>query len=192
MPKGIIQTLNSNNNRIVIFIGTNGQYLKADSTTTGGMVWSTINFDDIIDGTINKAFTNILKDKVDGISSGAEVNVNADWNAVTGDAQILNKPSISGSNTGDNASNSQYNGLTTSKQDTLISGTNIKTINGSSILGNGNLTVSTSTPDVTLYKLSPTSNTTIPSNYGAYVSSFFEIISGVSLEIGVDSVFEIG
>jgi hypothetical protein len=39
--------------------------------------------------------------KLDGIAAGAEVNVNADWNAVSGDAQILNKPTISGSNTGD-------------------------------------------------------------------------------------------
>lgn len=34
------------------------------------------------------------KTKLDGIAAGAEVNVNADWNAVAGDAQILNKPSI--------------------------------------------------------------------------------------------------
>jgi hypothetical protein len=32
------------------------------------------------------------KTKLDGIASGAEVNVNADWNASSGDAQILNKP----------------------------------------------------------------------------------------------------
>lgn len=32
--------------------------------------------------------------KLDGIESGAEVNVNADWDAVSGDAQILNKPTI--------------------------------------------------------------------------------------------------
>jgi hypothetical protein len=31
--------------------------------------------------------------KLDGIAAGAEVNVNADWNASSGDAQILNKPS---------------------------------------------------------------------------------------------------
>ena len=30
--------------------------------------------------------------KLAGIATGAEVNVNADWNAVSGDAQILNKP----------------------------------------------------------------------------------------------------
>tara|TARA_R100001591_G_scaffold118407_1_gene141031 strand:+ start:34413 stop:36563 length:2151 start_codon:yes stop_codon:yes gene_type:complete len=33
-------------------------------------------------------------DKLDGIAEGAEVNVNADWNATSGDAQILNKPTI--------------------------------------------------------------------------------------------------
>jgi len=39
-------------------------------------------------------FTSTLKTKLDGIADGAEVNVNADWNATSGDAQILNKPTI--------------------------------------------------------------------------------------------------
>jgi hypothetical protein len=34
------------------------------------------------------------KAKLDGIQAGAEVNVNADWNAGSGDAQILNKPPL--------------------------------------------------------------------------------------------------
>jgi hypothetical protein len=34
------------------------------------------------------------KTKLDGIAAGAEVNVNADWNAGSGDAQILNKPTL--------------------------------------------------------------------------------------------------
>jgi hypothetical protein len=34
------------------------------------------------------------KTKLDGVAAGAEVNVNADWNAGSGDAQILNKPTI--------------------------------------------------------------------------------------------------
>ena len=34
------------------------------------------------------------KAKLDGIASGAEVNVQSDWNATEGDALILNKPSI--------------------------------------------------------------------------------------------------
>jgi hypothetical protein len=37
-------------------------------------------------------FTTTLKSKLDGIETGAEKNVNPDWNAVSGDAQILNKP----------------------------------------------------------------------------------------------------
>jgi Cu/Ag efflux protein CusF len=39
------------------------------------------------------AFTDAEKTKLSSIAAGAEVNVNADWNAVSGDAQILNKPS---------------------------------------------------------------------------------------------------
>ena len=34
------------------------------------------------------------KSKLDGIASGAEVNVQSDWNATTGDAVVLNKPTI--------------------------------------------------------------------------------------------------
>lgn len=39
-------------------------------------------------------FTTTLKNKLNGIASGAEVNVQSDWNATSGDALILNKPTI--------------------------------------------------------------------------------------------------
>lgn len=39
-------------------------------------------------------YTTTEKSKLAGIESGAEVNVNADWNATNGDALILNKPTI--------------------------------------------------------------------------------------------------
>lgn len=39
-------------------------------------------------------FTSEEKTKLAGIATGAEVNVNADWNAASGDAQILNKPTL--------------------------------------------------------------------------------------------------
>jgi hypothetical protein len=45
--------------------------------------------------------------KLEGIAAGAEVNVNADWNAVSGDAQILNKPSLAAV-----ATSGSYNDLT--------------------------------------------------------------------------------
>ncbi len=39
-------------------------------------------------------YTTTEKNKLAGIAAGAEVNVNADWNAISGDAQILNKPTL--------------------------------------------------------------------------------------------------
>ena len=39
-------------------------------------------------------FTSTLNAKLAGIATGAEVNVNADWNVSSGDAQILNKPTL--------------------------------------------------------------------------------------------------
>ena len=48
------------------------------------------------DGEVNidNPFTDADETKLDGIATGAEVNVNPDWNASSGDAQILNKPTI--------------------------------------------------------------------------------------------------
>ena len=40
------------------------------------------------------AYTDAEKSKLSGIAAGAEVNVNADWSATSGDAQILNKPTL--------------------------------------------------------------------------------------------------
>lgn len=47
------------------------------------------------------------KTKLNGIAAGAEVNVNADWNATEGDALILNKPTLSTV-----ATSGSYNDLT--------------------------------------------------------------------------------
>lgn len=45
-------------------------------------------------GLSSNDYTADEKAKLANIQAGAEVNVNADWNAVTGDSAILNKPSI--------------------------------------------------------------------------------------------------
>jgi hypothetical protein len=42
----------------------------------------------------NRLITSTEISKLSGIQAGAEVNVNADWDATSGDAQILNKPTI--------------------------------------------------------------------------------------------------
>lgn len=43
---------------------------------------------------VTNEFTSTLKTKLDGIAAGAEVNVQSDWDATSGDALILNKPTI--------------------------------------------------------------------------------------------------
>lgn len=117
-------------------------------------------------------YTTAEKSKLAGIAAGAEVNVNADWTAVTGDAVILNKPTLgtaAATASTDYATAAQgtkadsalqpasigvtvqaydtdlaaWAGVaTTAKQDTLVSGTNLKTINGSTLLGSGDLVIS--------------------------------------------------
>jgi hypothetical protein len=73
-------------------------------------------------------------------STTYEPKKGADDNYVT-DAQLAVIGDTSGTNTGDNATNTQYSGLATSKQDTLVSGTNIKTINSQSLLGSGDIVI---------------------------------------------------
>lgn len=85
-------------------------------------------------------YTTTEQTKLSGIQAGAEVNINADWNATSGDAQILNKPTIP-STTG-LATTTYVDTQDATKQATLVSGTNIKTINGSSVLGSGDLAIS--------------------------------------------------
>ena len=62
------------NGTVVSDSGTDATILAADATNAGLMLPAE-------------------KTKLAGIAVGAEVNVNADWNATSGDAQILNKPS---------------------------------------------------------------------------------------------------
>lgn len=76
------------------------------------------------------------------------------------DAQLTVIGNTSGTNSGDNATNSQYSGLATSKQDTLVSGTNIKTLEGQSLLGSGNIDLSKS--DVGLGNVDNTSDANKP------------------------------
>jgi hypothetical protein len=96
----------------------------------------------------NAAITGATKTKITFDAKGL---VTAGADATTADiADSLNKRYVtdaqatvigntSGTNTGDNATNSQYSGLAASKQDTLVSGTNIKTLEGQSLLGSGNI-----------------------------------------------------
>jgi hypothetical protein len=104
----------------VIYIdkATNTAYYWNDTTTTyvslggassvdwgsiGGDILDQTDLQNALSGKVDKVtgkglstndYTTTEKNKLAGIQAGAEVNVNADWNATTGDAVILNKPTI--------------------------------------------------------------------------------------------------
>jgi trimeric autotransporter adhesin len=130
------------NNAKVSNVTTN---LTTSTTTTS----VTVNSSDGTDATINAAsgtaagvMTTADKNKLDGIASGAEVNVNADWNATSGDAQILNKPTIPTA-TSDLTNDSGF--ITASSTDTLTnkSGSNSQWTNDAGYLtGNQTITLS--------------------------------------------------
>lgn len=113
------------------------------SSTTIGTITNTGGTNAVIPAATTLAsglLTAADKTKLDGISSNAEQNVNADWNAVSGDALILNKPTIP--SIAGLATTSYVDSQDALKQDLLVSGTNIKTINGTSLLGSGDITIS--------------------------------------------------
>jgi len=55
---------------------------------------SVTTHNDVSDAGSGAIITGDERTKLAGIEAGAEVNVNADWNATSGDAEILNKPTI--------------------------------------------------------------------------------------------------
>ncbi len=55
---------------------------------------SVTTHNDVSDAGSGAIITGDERTKLTGIEAGAEVNVNADWNATSGDAEILNKPTI--------------------------------------------------------------------------------------------------
>lgn len=109
-------------------------------------------------GLSTEDYTTAEKSKLAGIEAGAEVNVNADWNAVSGDAQILNKPTIP--SIAGLATVTYVDAQDATKQNTLVSGTNIKTIEGQSLLGAGNIDLTKS--DVGLSNVDNTSDANKP------------------------------
>jgi len=132
-----------------------GNIAISSAVAWGGVTGTLSNQTDLqtaLDGKVdeNTAITGATKTKVTYDQKGlvtagadattADIADSTNKRYVT-DAQLVVVGNTSGTNTGDNATNSQYSGLATSKQDTLVSGTNIKTINSTSLLGSGNVAV---------------------------------------------------
>ena len=88
---------------VALTIQPNLTTINVNTITGGGGAVTSVNTlvgdvvltqDTILDGSTFKQYSLTEKNKLAGIATGAEVNVNADWNATTGDALILNKPTI--------------------------------------------------------------------------------------------------
>jgi hypothetical protein len=135
------------------------QYSGGGGTTWGSITGTLSTQTDLqtaLDGKVdeNSAITGATKTKITYDAKGlvtagadattADIADSTNKRYVT-DAQLVVIGNTSGTNTGDNATNSQYSGLATSKQDTLVSGTNIKTINSNTLLGSGDITTGTVT-----------------------------------------------
>jgi hypothetical protein len=132
-----------------------GNIAISSAVAWGGVTGTLSNQTDLqtaLDGKVdeNTAITGATKTKITYDAKGlvtagadattADIASSTDKRYVT-DAQLVVVGNTSGTNTGDNATNSQYSGLATSKQDALVSGTNIKTVNSTSLLGSGNVAV---------------------------------------------------
>src|SRR5574344_1945789 len=76
-------------------VNTGDQDLSALATTASVTTGLATKVDKVEGkGLSTNDYTTTEQSKLAGIATGAEVNVNADWNATSGDAQILNKPEI--------------------------------------------------------------------------------------------------
>jgi hypothetical protein len=132
-----------------------GNIAISSAVAWGGVTGTLSNQTDLqtaLDGKVdeNTAITGATKTKITYDAKGlvtagadattADIADSSNKRYVT-DANLTVIQNTSGTNTGDNATNSQYSGLATSKQDALVSGTNIKTINSTSLLGSGNVAV---------------------------------------------------
>lgn len=80
-------------------VATSGSYGDLSNTPTVPTKTSQLANDSnfVVDANythIDNNFTNEMKSKLNGIEAGAQVNVQSDWNANSGDAFIKNKPSL--------------------------------------------------------------------------------------------------
>lgn len=119
-PDGETITITDDGTISAVGGGSGGATIN-DSTTTTTSVWSSSKTNTEISTVANEV-----------------VQVQGDVASLDGDVSTL-KTDVSTLKT-------DVSGLKTSKQDTLVSGTNIKTINGQSILGEGDIAVGGSTP----------------------------------------------
>ena len=112
-------------------------------------------------GLSTEDYTTVEKTKLAGIEEGAEVNVQSDWNAISGDAFILNKPNIV-----DNLISTQTSDVLSANQGRILKNTKLE-----SVVAGSNVSIDSTNP------LSPIISVTGIQFPSKFTST--EIISGV-------------
>ena len=155
----------------------------SDITTNNAKVGiTTTQANNITTNNAKISFDSTSSTKLAGIETGAEVNVNADWNATTGDAEILNKPTLfSGS----------YNDLTDKP---TIPTNNNELINGAGYITDGNTGwdnsygfITASSTDTLTNKSGNISQWTNDSGYTTNVGDITNVSVGTGLDGGGSS-----
>lgn len=149
------------------------QPLDADLTTIAGLTATTDNF---------------LQSVASAWASRTPAQAKATLALVKGDVGLSSVDNTSDANKPVSTATQTALNL---KQDTLVSGTNIKTINSTSVLGSGNLVVSGAQPDITQDLLAPAVDETITAGYSAVLVRKYTIASGKKLTIGSAARFRV-
>jgi len=84
VPASTLNVNSSQTSNTALFVNWSGVQQKGSVT----------DLSDVTSAGSGAIITDAERTKLTGIEAGAEVNVNADWNAVSGDAEILNKPTL--------------------------------------------------------------------------------------------------
>jgi hypothetical protein len=175
---GAVESVNGQTGVVVLTLPTNtaattNQFITAYNSTTGGFTKAQPTW-----ANIDKSTSNIADIATKSHTSLTDIGTNTHAQIDTALSRLAN---TSGTNTGDNAVNSLYSGLATSKQDTLVSGTNIKTINSTSLLGSGNISLQAPLVADTDYLTPSTASSTYEPKKGAddnYVTDAEKIVLG--------------
>jgi len=158
--------------------------------------------DDITEGGTKLFLTTSERSKLSntsGVNTGDQTTISGNAGTASNLSGAPTLPNGTAATTQSQANNSTSLATTAyvdtglgTKQAALVSATNIKTINGSSVLGSGDLVVSGAQPDIPLAKQTPTSNQTVTAGYSGYISGKYEIGNGLTLEIENTAILEIG
>lgn len=159
------------------------------------------DMDDIPNGTTyvktENNYTDADVSKLSGIASGAEVNVNADWNSVSGDSQILNKPTIPTalSDLTDDATHRLVTDTERStwsgKQDAGAYATGTGTANGTNTGDNAVNTLYNNLLSIIQTPKTVSSDVSITANYSAIVTGKYLVNSGIKLKINTGATLRI-